>query len=125
MAFVKDGIFDIFKRDVETNFNGLEKRVDELEALLKKSTGGVTVDAVVPEPTPEPEPVQEEPVEEEHVLTNTVNLYLKKKRKRHLALVRARKRNNPSWVRGYEIHNKRTNTYTQSGCNRCQWYDAL
>ena len=65
MAFVKDGIFDIFKRDVETNFNGLEKRVDELEALLKKSTGGVTVDAVVPEPTPEPEPVQEEPVEEE------------------------------------------------------------
>ena len=65
MAFVKDGIFDIFKRDVETNFNGLEKRVDELEALLKKSTGGVTVDAVVPEPTPEPEPVQEEPVEED------------------------------------------------------------
>ena len=67
MAFVKDGTFDIFKRDVETNFNGLEKRVDELEALLKKSTGGVTVDAVVPEPTPEPEPVQEEPVEEEDV----------------------------------------------------------
>ena len=67
MAFVKDGIFDIFKRDVETNFNGLEKRVDELEALLKKSTGGVTVDTVVPEPTPEPEPVQEEPVEEEDV----------------------------------------------------------
>ena len=54
MAFVKDGIFDIFKRDVETNFNGLEKRVDELEALLKKSTGGVTVDAVAPESTPEP-----------------------------------------------------------------------
>ena len=66
MAFVKDGIFDIFKRDVETNFNGLEKRVDELEALLKKSTGGVTVDAVAPEPTPEPEPevVEEEVVEE-------------------------------------------------------------
>ena len=63
MAFVKDGIFDIFKRDVETNFNGLEKRVDELEALLKKSTGGVTVDAVVPEP--EPEVVEEEVVEEE------------------------------------------------------------
>ena len=54
MAFVKDGIFDIFKRDVETNFNGLEKRVDELEALLKKSTGGVTVDAVAPEPPPAP-----------------------------------------------------------------------
>ena len=34
MAFVKDGIFDIFKRDVETNFNGLEKRVDELEAVV-------------------------------------------------------------------------------------------
>ena len=59
MAFVKDGIFDIFKRDVETNFNGLEKRVDELEALLKKSTGGVTVDAVVPEPEPTPEPKEE------------------------------------------------------------------
>ena len=59
MAFVKDGIFDIFKRDVETNFNGLEKRVDELEALLKKSTGGVTVDAVVPEPEPTPEPQEE------------------------------------------------------------------
>ena len=54
MAFVKDGTFDIFKNDVETNFNSLEKRVDELEALLKKSTGGVTVDAVAPEPTPEP-----------------------------------------------------------------------
>ena len=59
MAFVKDGIFDIFKRDVETNFNGLEKRVDELEALLKKSNGGVTVDAVVPEPEPTPEPQEE------------------------------------------------------------------
>ena len=69
MAFVKDSVFDRFKRDVEFNFNGLEERVIELEALLKKSTGGVTVDAVVPEPepTPEPEPVQEEPVEEEEV----------------------------------------------------------
>ena len=57
MAFVKDGTFDGFKRDVETNFNALEERVIELEKLLKKSTGGVTVDAVVPEP--EPEPVQE------------------------------------------------------------------
>ena len=69
MAFVKDGIFDIFKRDVETNFNGLEKRVDELEALLKKYNGGVTVEEVVPEPepTPEPEPevVEEEVVEED------------------------------------------------------------
>ena len=69
MAFVKDGTFDIFKNDVETNFNSLEKRVEELEALLKKYNGGVTVEEVVPEPepTPEPEPVQEEPVEEEEV----------------------------------------------------------
>ena len=63
MAFVKDSVFDRFKRDVEFNFNGLEERVIELEALLKKSTGGVTVDEIVPEP----EPVQEEPVEEEEV----------------------------------------------------------
>ena len=62
MAFVKDGAFDGFKRDVETNFNALEERVIELEKLLKKSTGGVTVDAVVPEP--EPEVVEEEVVEE-------------------------------------------------------------
>ncbi len=53
MAFVKDGAFDGFKRDVENNFNALEERVIELEKLLKKSTGGVTVDAVVPEPEPE------------------------------------------------------------------------
>ena len=69
MAFVKDGAFDGFKRDVENNYNALEERVIELEKLLKKSTGGVTVDAVVPEPepTPEPEPevVEEEVVEEE------------------------------------------------------------
>ena len=58
MAFVKDGAFDGFKRDVENNFNALEERVIELEKLLKKSTGGVTVDAVVPEPEPE---VVEEP----------------------------------------------------------------
>ena len=57
MAFVKDGAFDSFKRDVETNFNALEDRVIELEKLLKKSTGGVTVDAVVPEP----EVVEEKP----------------------------------------------------------------
>ena len=57
MAFVKDAVLDGFKRDVELNFNALEERVIELEKLLKKSTGGVTVDAVVPEP--EPEPVQE------------------------------------------------------------------
>ena len=62
MAFVKDGAFDSFKRDVEDNYNALEDRVIELEKLLKKSTGGVTVDAVVPEP--EPEVVEEEIVEE-------------------------------------------------------------
>ena len=59
MAFVKDGAFDGFKRDVENNYNALEERVIELEKLLKKSTGGVTVDAVVPEPEPEPEVVEE------------------------------------------------------------------
>tara|TARA_R100001460_G_scaffold34384_1_gene66855 strand:- start:844 stop:1077 length:234 start_codon:yes stop_codon:yes gene_type:complete len=64
MAFVKDGAFDSFKRDVEDNYNALEDRVIELEKLLKKSTGGVTVDAVVPEPEPE---VVEEVVEEEVV----------------------------------------------------------
>jgi hypothetical protein len=63
MAFVKDGAFDSFKRDVEDNYNALEDRVIELEKLLKKSTGGVTVDAVVPEP--EPEVVEEEVVVEE------------------------------------------------------------
>jgi len=57
MAFVKDGAFDSFKRDVEDNYNALEDRVIELEKLLKKSTGGVTVDAVVPEP----EVVEEKP----------------------------------------------------------------
>ena len=62
MAFVKDGTFDIFKNDVETNFNSLEKRVEELEALLKKYNGGVTVEEVVPEP----EPVQEEEVTDEY-----------------------------------------------------------
>ena len=65
MAFVKDGAFDSFKRDVEDNYNALEDRVIELEKLLKKSTGGVTVDAVVPEPEPE---VVEEVVEEEVVV---------------------------------------------------------
>tara|TARA_R110002020_G_scaffold109573_2_gene253494 strand:+ start:26 stop:313 length:288 start_codon:yes stop_codon:yes gene_type:complete len=63
MAFVKDAVLDGFKRDVELNFNALEERVIELEKLLKKSTGGVTVDAVVPEP--EPEVVEEEEVVEE------------------------------------------------------------
>ena len=69
MAFVKDGAFDGFKRDVENNYNALEDRVIELEKLLKQYNGGVTVEEVVPEPepTPEPEPevVEEEVVEEE------------------------------------------------------------
>ena len=62
MAFVKDSVFDRFKRDVEFNFNGLEERVIELEKLLKQYNGGVTVEEVVPEP--EPEVVEEEKVEE-------------------------------------------------------------
>lgn len=69
MAFVKDGVFNNFQNEVIQNYEALEKRVDELELLLKKSTGGVTVDEVVPEPepTPEPEPevVEEEVVEED------------------------------------------------------------
>ena len=78
MAFVKDGAFDGFKRDVENNFNALEERVIELEKLLKKSTGGVTVDAVVPEPTPEPEVVEEE-VKEEVVQPKSSSKSKKKK----------------------------------------------
>ena len=70
MAFVKDGAFDGFKRDVENNYNALEERVIELEKLLKKSTGGVTVDAVVPEP--EPEVVEEEVVEEDEEVEEEV-----------------------------------------------------
>ena len=65
MAFVKDGAFDGFKRDVENNYNALEERVIELERLLKQYNGGVTVEEVVPEPEPEPEVVEEEVVEEE------------------------------------------------------------
>ena len=57
MAFVKDGVFNTFQNEVIQNYEALEKRVNELEALLKKSTGGVTVDAVVPE-------VEEKVVEE-------------------------------------------------------------
>ena len=58
MAFVKDGVFNTFQNEVIQNYNDLEERVIELEKLLKKSTGGVTVDAVVPES--EPEVVEEE-----------------------------------------------------------------
>ena len=64
MAFVKDGVFNNFQNEVIQNYEALEKRVDELELLLKKSTGGVTVDEVVPEPEPTPEP-EPEVVEEE------------------------------------------------------------
>ena len=69
MAFVKDGVFNNFQNEVIQNYEDLEKRVNELEALLKKYNGGVTVEEVVPEPepTPEPEPevVEEEVVEED------------------------------------------------------------
>jgi len=63
MAFVKDGHFEIFKRDVETNHNALEERIDQLEDLIKKFNGGVTIEEV-----PDIEEVVEEPeVEEEEV----------------------------------------------------------
>jgi len=61
MAFVKDGHFEIFKRDVETNHNALEERIDQLEDLIKKFNGGVTIEEV-----PDIEEVVEEPeVEDE------------------------------------------------------------
>ena len=78
MAFVKDGVFNNFQNDVIQNYNDLEERVIELEKLLKKSTGGVTVDAVVPEPTPEPEVVEEE-VKEEVVQPKSSSKSKKKK----------------------------------------------
>ena len=34
MAFVKDGVFNNFQNEVIQNYEALEKRVDELEALL-------------------------------------------------------------------------------------------
>jgi len=57
MAFVKDGVFNNFQNEVIQNYEALEKRVDELELLLKKSTGGVTVKEVV-EKEPEEEVVK-------------------------------------------------------------------
>jgi len=60
MAFVKDGHFEIFKRDVETNHNALEERIDQLEDLIKKFNGGVTIEEV-----PDIEEVVEEPEVEE------------------------------------------------------------
>ena len=66
MAFVKDGVFNNFQNEVIQNYEALEKRVDELELILKKSTGGVTVEEVVPEPEPEVvEEAEDEVVEEE------------------------------------------------------------
>ena len=62
MAFVKDGHFEIFKRDVETNHNALEERIDQLEDLIKKFNGGVTIEEV-----PDIEEVVEEPEVEEEV----------------------------------------------------------
>ena len=66
MAFVKDGNFDAFKRDVESNFNALEDRVIELEKLLKTYNGGAPVEEVVPEPeVVEEEIIPDEVVEED------------------------------------------------------------
>ena len=85
MAFVKDGVFNNFQNEVIQNYEALEKRVDELELLLKKSTGGVTVDEVVPEPepTPEPEPevVEEEVVEEDKEVLEEESSSKSKKKK--------------------------------------------
>jgi len=70
MAFVKDGHFEIFKRDVETNHNALEERIDQLEDLIKKFNGGVTIEEVpdIEEVVEEPEvEVEVEEVEEEVV----------------------------------------------------------
>ena len=78
MAFVKDGVFNNFQNEVIQNYEALEKRVDELELLLKKSTGGVTVDEVVPEP--EPEVVEEEVVEEDEVVEEESSSKSKKKK---------------------------------------------
>ena len=76
MAFVKDGVFNNFQNEVIQNYEDLEKRVNELELLLKKSTGGVTVEAVVPESEPE---VVEEEVKEEVVQPKSSSKSKKKK----------------------------------------------
>ena len=66
MAFVKDGHFEAFKRDVELNHNALEDRIDQLENLIKKFSGGVTIEEVPDiEEVIEPEVVEEEVVEPE------------------------------------------------------------
>jgi len=61
MAFVKDGHFEAFKRDVELNHNALEDRIYQLEDLIKKFNGGVTIEEVPDiEEVIEPEVVEEE-----------------------------------------------------------------
>jgi len=66
MAFVKDGHFEAFKRDVELNHNALEDRIDQLENLIKKFNGGVAIEEVPDvEEVIEPEVVEEEVVEPE------------------------------------------------------------
>ena len=66
MAFVKDGHFEAFKRDVETNHNALEDRIDQLENLIKKFNGGVAIEEVPDvEEVIEPEVAEEEVVEPE------------------------------------------------------------
>ena len=85
MAFVKDGHFEIFKRDVETNHNALEERIDQLEDLIKKFNGGVTIEEVpdieevveeieveVEEEVVEPEEEEEEVEEEEEIASEEV-----------------------------------------------------
>ena len=65
MAFVKDGAFDGFKRDVEGNFNALEDRVIELEKSLKKYNGGISVDEIALDEIEVEDEVVEEEIEED------------------------------------------------------------
>ena len=82
MAFVKDGVFNNFQNEVIQNYEALEKRVDELELLIKKSTGGVTVDEITPEPAPEPEVVEEEVVKEDEEVVEEKESSSKSKKKK-------------------------------------------
>jgi len=79
MAFVKDGNFDAFKRDVELNFNNLEERVIELEKLLKQYNGGVAIEEVPdieePEVVVEPEVVEDEEEEDVEVEEDVTDEY--------------------------------------------------
>ena len=65
MAFVKDGAFDGFRRDVEENFNALEDRVIELEKSLKKYNGGISVDEIALDEIEVEDEVVEEEIEED------------------------------------------------------------